>query len=175
MAQRPQAAPLFLILAAAIVWHGSTERMLLAVYGVSGFLVELIGSHTGFPFGSYRYTAALGPALFGVPLSMMAAWVVLLAFARDLAARATAHRRVRVLLGSIAMTAFDLLIDPVATAVLGYWQWRNAGPWFGIPLSNFTGWFAVSALMLGYPRRSPTPTVIGFSILLFFAFMAVTP
>ena len=31
--------------------------------------------------------------------------------------------------------------DPVWSTVLRGWVWRDGGPWFGVPLSNYLGWY----------------------------------
>src|SRR6266704_834612 len=49
----------------------------------------------------------------------------------------------------LALT-IDLSMDAIAIR-LGFWTWRQAGPWFGVPLGNFYAWFIV---------------VFGFSLLL---------
>ncbi|MDG2233112.1 MAG: carotenoid biosynthesis protein, partial [Ilumatobacter sp.] len=43
-------------------------------------------------------------------------------------------------LGSAAMTAWDLFLDPQMVGE-GYWAWARRGLYRGIPLSNFGGWF----------------------------------
>jgi uncharacterized membrane protein len=50
------ASPLFLVLTAAIVTIESAERWALAIYAAFGFLVEVVGVHTGVPFGGYVYS-----------------------------------------------------------------------------------------------------------------------
>jgi len=62
-------------------------------------------------------------------------------------------------LGAAALTAWDLFLDPQMLR-LGLWTWAEAGPYRGVPLSNFAGWLLVSLLvmavirgMLGAPGR----------------------
>lgn len=173
------AAPLFLLLAAAAaaLAGGRGAWLAVALFGAGGFLAELVGVHAGFPFGAYRYTAALAPSLESVPLAIACAWIVLLSFARDLAWRWTRRPAVAVLAGAAVMTAFDLLLDPVAAGPLGYWRWLHGGPWFGVPLLNFAGWFVVSAVLLaaaGKPRgTSGVTAAVGWSVAAFFAIAAL--
>ncbi|GAA5183894.1 hypothetical protein GCM10023322_24190 [Rugosimonospora acidiphila] len=47
---------------------------LVVVAGAGGLAVEALGVRTGFPFGRYAYSGALGPRLFGVPLVIPLAW-----------------------------------------------------------------------------------------------------
>ena len=43
-------------------------------------------------------------------------------------------------LGGLVMTAWDLVMDPIMVAG-GHWVWDIQGPYFGIPLQNFLGWW----------------------------------
>src|SRR5690606_3788644 len=141
------AGPLFLFLAFSLALLPASRALrgwlLLAALG--GFAAELLGLHTGLLFGSYSYGSALGPKLFGVPLSIAAAWGVLMAGA---ASHAMHSRDLRgPFCGALWMVAADLLIDPLASGPLGYWQWPGGGAYFGVPLHNFLGWFTVSLLL----------------------------
>ena len=57
---------------------------------------------------------------------------------RDGAVGSTAATRIA--LGSAALTAWDLFLDPQMVGE-GYWAWARRGVYRGIPLSNFLGWF----------------------------------
>ena len=57
------------------------------------WLVEFIGSHTGFPFGRYSYTPVLQPQLGGVPLLIPLAWLMMLPPAWGVAALVTGSDR----------------------------------------------------------------------------------
>ena len=113
----------------------------------------------------------------GVPVAIACAWLVLLLFARDLASRITGQRWRAVATGAAIMTAFDLLIDPVAADILHYWKWEQQGIFFGVPPENFVGWFAVSALLLAAvpPAQKPSNALAacGASLIVFFALIAV--
>jgi putative membrane protein len=79
------------------------------------------------------------------------------------------------------MTAIDLLIDPLAAGALHYWRWLEPGAYYGIPLENFLGWFAVSWLIFALlklvsadvERPAPGAAAIGLSMLLFFTCIAL--
>ena len=98
---------------------------------------------TGFPFGRYAYTRALQPQVAHVPAIVPLAW-----FALGLPAREAAHAALgarstpatRIALGSAALTAWDLFLDPQMVGE-GYWEWAERGVYRGIPLSNYLGWF----------------------------------
>ena len=160
------ASPAFLFTAGAIALLSvpSQWKELLGAAAV-GFVAEIIGVKTGYPFGGYIYTGTLAPSLFGVPLAIACAWMVLFAFVRQLTRN--------IWIAAALLTATDLLIDPLASGVLGFWKWSVPGPYFGVPLSNFAGWFVVSLLMFAINRRvverSVSQQVLGVSVLLFFA------
>jgi putative membrane protein len=44
-------------------------------------------------------------------------------------------------LASFVMVMWDLCIDPGSSTILGAWTWRDGGGYFGVPLSNFLGWY----------------------------------
>lgn len=122
---------------------GPAGRALGAVAAATG-LVEKVGTATGRPFGHYGYTGALRPQVAGIPVVVPLAW-----FAMAVPARETAHavlgvrstRLARIVLGSAALTAWDLFLDPQMVGE-GYWAWRRTGRYRGIPATNFVGWFA---------------------------------
>ncbi len=65
------------------------------------------------------------------------------------------------------LTTCDLLLDPLATSVEA-WTWAEKGIYFGIPLLNFIGWFAVAMVIylayLGLQALSrPTDNASPFS------------
>lgn len=112
--------------------------------------VERIGTRTGVPFGRYGYSQALQPQVAHVPVIVPLAW-----FGMGLPAREAAHAALgdrstpatRIALGSAAMTAWDLFLDPQMVGE-GYWAWARRGAYRGIPLSNFAGWFATGLAIM---------------------------
>jgi putative membrane protein len=163
-------APLFLALASLlVVFSNPRDWRACAISFTAGFVAEAAGVATGYPFGAYSYTGALAPTLLGVPLVVAGAWMILIAWVRQLA--------IPIWAGAIAMTLFDLVIDPLSANTLGYWKWSYPGPYYGVPLSNFAGWFCVSFLILAIlrtrPPRSPGVMLTGCSILIFFALVGL--
>ena len=107
---------------------------------LAGWGAELLGSHTGFPFGSYSYAGAPGPLLLGVPLIVPLGW-----FALTLAATRLAGGR-PVLAGGL-LALWDVGLEPLMTTQ-GFWTWSDPHPlWAGAPLQNFLGWWAVGGLI----------------------------
>jgi len=116
-----------------------------------GFLFEYLGVTFGWIFGSYYYTNT-SPLFFNkLPLATPFSWafMVYVCYTTSvyilqplLQASASALFLVPIYTGLLCVT-LDLLIDPVATdpRIRG-WIWLKTGRYFGIPLSNFIGWFA---------------------------------
>ena len=138
----------------AIAQHGLRRAvaMLMASFAIA-LTLEYLGSSYGFLFGEYDYTDRLWPKLLGkVPAIIPIAWFMMLypswATAGYLLTcfRLTAvpMPAARVGIAALAMTAWDLSLDPRMVAD-GNWVWRTAGPYFGIPLSNYAGWFVTAA------------------------------
>lgn len=38
---------------------------------------------------------------------------------------------------------WDLTVDPISSTLQGLWIWTYPGSYFGVPISNFFGWFLV--------------------------------
>jgi len=109
---------------------------------IFGYLLELIGVKTGFPFGSYEYHETLGIKLFDVPLVIGINWFILSYCFSNLVANYIKTIIVSALVGSLLMTFFDVIIEPVAIK-LDYWQWKNNT----IPIANYLSWFVAGAII----------------------------
>jgi uncharacterized membrane protein len=119
---------------------------LLATTALVSFLFEALGVATGWVYGPYHYTDRLGPRLLGVPFLIPLAWFLMAypsyLFAEMLSPVTSPARRslwVATLSGLI-MTSWDLVMDPQMVHG-GHWVWEVEGPYFGIPLRNFWGWW----------------------------------
>ncbi len=173
-------APFFLFLAGILVVRAADARLRfrLVSVGLIGTAAELVGVHTGFPFGGYHYTDAIFPLAAGVPLVMMCAWMVLAGFVHQVVAMLQLPRTLSVLLFAGLLTSIDLVIDPLAAGPLEYWIWDATGAYYGIPVTNFAGWFLVSlviAVVMGsYCTHNSMHWFVGYSITTFFAILAVT-
>jgi putative membrane protein len=158
--------------ASATAWLGPRAGglLLLGAAGL-GLLAEALGVATGWPFGTYRYAATLGPRLLGVPLVVPLAWTMMaypaLLAARRLASGRTAavpRRIVVALLGGWTLAAWDLFLDPQMVTA-GHWAWAYPAPSLpgvaDVPLTNTAGWLfvgtALTALLDALLPRSPTP------------------
>ncbi len=153
----PWIATLTILCAAALVLVSlpAGERRWAALAGVGGFAAELLGVHFHFPFGvDYRYTDRLALQVASVPVALAGCWVILLCYAREMAAGVAGSPWSGVVVQAAWMMAIDLVLDPVATRVMGLWEWGAGGAWYGVPLNNFAWWFAVS-LCLAAVQRPP--------------------
>lgn len=172
------AAPTFLFVAAFVVLLASESRIivLLLAAGVVGLLSEIVGVHTGYPYGRYFYTETMKPLLFDVPLVMLAAWIILPAYIQQLLLTVRLPKIMRVLLSAAVLAFIDLLIDPVAIGPMNFWVWRDHGPYYGIPTLNFIGWFIVGVIIFSFLNRSTCEnrwhTYVGTSVILFFTCIA---
>jgi len=159
-----QAGAVFSILYTA--WGGRQTVRIAAIVTMVTFAAEALGSHTGFPFGRYDYTERLQPQLFHVPLLIPLAWFMM---APSAWAVANHYRRKSwqfIVVSALALVAWDLLLDPQMVH-WDLWQWESAGLYFGIPLSNYAGWFLVAVILtwLVRPRNLPLiPLLIVFTV-----------
>jgi putative membrane protein len=149
-------------------WGGVRTGAAAAVVAVSTAAIEQVGSRRGLPFGRYHYTPALRPQAGGVPAIVPLAWFAMAVPARETAHAALGSRSTpatRVALGAMALTAWDLFLDPQMVGE-GYWRWQRRGVYRGIPLSNFAGWLATSAAVMValeplLPPGDPDPAMVG--------------
>jgi putative membrane protein len=121
------------------------RRALVGVVGLAAYAyaVELVGIHTGVPYGEFAYGVDLGPMVGGVPLALPVFFLPLVGNAFLLCLLllgSLAERTVIRLLAVIGLViAMDLVLDPGAVA-LGFWRYLGAGAFHGVPLSNYAGW-----------------------------------
>lgn len=154
-----------------VIWHAQATkgwRRAFAMFALSfviAFTAEALGVNYGLVFGRYFYTERLGIRLFGVPFLAALAWEPILYAAYSItdilvpthAYHAGSLRR-RLpsylwlsLVGALATTAWDMMIDPIAVNG-GWWVWQEGGPYVpyvehGVPIDNFTGWLGVAFII----------------------------
>jgi uncharacterized membrane protein len=155
--------------------HGTMRyrlRGILVFFAISlivGNAMENIGVSTGFPFGHYYFTAVMGPKIMNVPIMLGLAylgmgylsWTLARVILGDVQAPLDGKRVVFVpLVAGFIMLAWDLAMDPIWGTVLRAWVWQRGGAYFGVPISNFVGWyltvFVIFQLFAIYLRRWPT-------------------
>ncbi|TLS36141.1 carotenoid biosynthesis protein [Pseudalkalibacillus caeni] len=120
---------------------------------IISILAEGLGVHYGLLFGSYDYNADFGLKLFGVPLAIGFAWVMVISTTHVIAGCITdgfqrkgklIHGLVYSVTGAILAVVMDLILDPVAFVVKEYWIWEGESIYYNIPLQNFFGWFMLA-------------------------------
>lgn len=133
------------------------------------WLAEFASTRIGVPFGLYHYTGTtVGQELYiaNVPF-MDSLSFTFLAYAAFCLARVILKGRA-VSLGTLAivsgllMMLLDVVIDPLAVRgdrwFLGrIFYYPDGGAYFGVPLTNFGGWWLVGALAVGGYLCSDTP------------------
>src|SRR2546426_7379048 len=125
------------------------------------WLAEFASTRIGVPFGLYHYTGTTrGQEIYvdNVPLmdSLSFTFLAYAAFCLArvvLAGRAVSRVRLAIVSG-LLMMLLDVVIDPLAVRggrwFLGYiFYYPEGGVYFGVPLTNFAGWWIVGALGVG--------------------------
>ena len=136
--------------------HGSVNYrfrdvlVFAAITLVVSNIFENMSILTGFPFGHYYYTDGLGPKLFLVPILIGPAYLGTGYLSWTLARVILGATEQRLpgnfiftvpVLASFIMVAWDLSFDPLASTIEHLWIWQEGGNYFGVPFSNYMGWF----------------------------------
>jgi len=181
----PGGTPLLVIIALQVLLpltfaliHGSNRYgikgalVFLGLFLLVGNIFENLGVLTGFPFGHYTFTDAMGPKIFQVPILLGVAYVGMGYLSWTLALLITDERRSSLsgsnvfivpVVASFIMVAWDLSTEPVWSTMARCWTWRDGGAYFGAPVSNFLGWyltvFVFYQLFAIYVRRRSNPSI----------------
>jgi len=122
----------------------------VAITVVVGGVFEYVGVRAGFPFGHYYFTDLMGPKLSGVPILLGLAyvgmgylsWMLAVVIFGGIQSPISGSRVVTLpLLAAVIMVAWDLFLDPVWSTILHAWIWVDGGAYFGVPVTNFLGWY----------------------------------
>jgi putative membrane protein len=150
---------------------------------VSNFF-ENLSISTGFPFGHYHYTGHpqlihvpihIGPIYFGLGYICWQVANTLLdeADSRLGGSSGSVAGRVEVvalpMLAAALMTMFDLGNDSIASTVKRIWVWERGGGVFGVPYTNYLGWWFVTYVFfqifaLYLVKRQPASTSASASV-----------
>lgn len=146
-----------------LAWGFRRTAIAFVVIAIVTFLMEYIGSTTDFPFGAYDYTPLLQPQIGGVPLAIPLAWFMMLPPSWAIAylilrqnIATPARRALFVLISALAITAWDLYLDPQMVG-WGFWVWENPSGYFGIPWVNFFGWILTGMIVTALVRPTQLP------------------
>ncbi len=126
-------------------WLGKNS-WILAVMALFAMTIETFAIITGFPYSAFEYGTLTGGKIGVVPWTVGFSWVPILLFAW-LLVKNYKSIWIRIGLGAILMTIFDLVLDPGATA-LGFWIWESSEGFYNVPWMNFFGWIVSSIIGL---------------------------
>jgi uncharacterized membrane protein len=101
-------------------------------------------------FENYTYPAARFVDVAGIPLAIGLGWSVVLYAGYETARRWEIAPPARAAFVALFVLHVDLALDAIAIRFepVGFWTWTPAGAYFGVPLGNFFGWFAVGFLFV---------------------------
>jgi uncharacterized membrane protein len=141
-------------------WLGRGARTALGVLllvTVTAVVLEAVGLATGYPYGRYTYSDALGPTLLGVPFLVPLAWLMMAWPSRVLAERLTrgvrsGRRRIaRIGTAGAVFAGWDVVLDPQMVQA-GYWTWADPSPGLPgidtVPLTNLVGWLLAGGVLM---------------------------
>ena len=147
-----------LILTVFAFYHGFYRygwgRLLLmfAIVFATGWIFESLSIATGFPFGHYEYSDLLGQKLGTVPVAIMPAyfsmgfisWTIatILHSKTDNSIKGSELFSMP-LTAAFIMSSWDMTGDPQWSSIIGRWTWFDGGEYFGVPFTNYLGWFFV--------------------------------
>jgi putative membrane protein len=123
-------------------WLGASRASLILLsMSVLPTLVEAAAVLTGFPYGAFHYSDALGYKVLNVvPWSVAFAYLPILLGSYAVAKALDGGSRLRAAaMSSLLVVAVDLVVDPGAVAQ-GLWVWVEDGAYYGVPLINYGGW-----------------------------------
>lgn len=133
-----------------------------------GFVIEVIGTNSGYPFGAYSYSSILGPMLLSTPLMLGLLWWVLIRSWFDISRHLTNKIWGRSLITGVGMVTMDFFIEPVAIE-LNFWQWEEVA----VPVENYVAWFLLSVIFARITASGDSPNKLSRwvlpTLLIFFA------
>jgi putative membrane protein len=154
--------------------HGS---ILYGVRGMSvftslcvgvGAMCEMLSLRTGIPFGHYHFTDLMGPRFLQVPVLLVLAYLGIGYTSWVLSLLILGYRNKPLngqgvialpLLAAFIMLLWDLSMEAIWSTIDRAWIWHNGGSFYGVPLSNFLGWYFAAwlsyQLFALYSRANP--------------------
>jgi putative membrane protein len=174
-----QVMPVLMVVGHASLSKGWRRGVFLAsTCFLLGCFAEIFGVRYGLLFGGHYTYLDVDVSYFGVPLIIPVFWVIfiytshclintfLLFLGRKKPARGDRGGLGRlaalVALDGVLVVIIDIIMDPIMVKA-GKWEWADGGPYFGVPLGNFLGWFILACIASGsfraleYVRPRPEP------------------
>ena len=127
---------------------------LLAVGTLISLAAELIGTSTGLPFGPYSYTTMLGYRIAGlVPFPIPLSWFYMIYCSLAICGRILPARDsewsklIWAATGGLVLAAWDVSMDPAMSFATAHWIWHVSGSYYGMPWSNWFGWWLTGTII----------------------------
>ncbi len=143
---------------------------------IIGNIYENTSIATGFPFGNYYYTDQLGPKFIFTPVIINVAYFQMLYLSWTVAhvvidnySNAVRGKMIFIqpLIATFIMVMWDMVIDPHMSTVHHHWIWKEGGAYWGVPLSNYLGWYLcvytmyqVFAIYISRQKDISTPDIV---------------
>ncbi|MFZ5364026.1 MAG: carotenoid biosynthesis protein [Patescibacteria group bacterium] len=158
---------------------------------------EFIGANLANNFeGYYQYSDFLGWKFLNIPLLIIFMWTAIIYLSYQVSEHITNFRFTKqthflqkfwvsfwcALLTSLIVVAWDFALEPLAIG-MGWWSWLRPGEYFGVPISNFLGWMAISFSVvflykIFFERERPEEAnlfdyapAIGYALICFFTIL----
>ena len=131
-------------------WRGAL--LFAATAFVIALALENLSIATGVPFGFFSHTDQFGAKIGQVPAAVALGYFMYGYPAWLLARLVTGSATGRIalltpLVAAFVVTQFDLAHDPIGSTVQGYWHYRHATGFNGVPLTNFLGWLVTATVI----------------------------
>jgi len=157
--------------------YGIKNILILIGIGMAvSLFYEAMSIATGFPYSGFHYTEIFGPKLFGFPLIVMVGygvsiytfWTVTGSLIGNYNNKLRGANIVLVpILAAFLFTSWDYALDPIMASINGAYIWDNHGSYFGIPFSNYLGWYLCTysiyqffALVVYRKTKLDVPTIM---------------
>jgi putative membrane protein len=160
--------PIFLAILTAIVLlvqdlPPRRKAAMVLIVVISGFLVELIGIHSGLIFGNYTYGSVMGYKIWGVPLTIGLTWLLVTLSAWNIVQYGKIPKAQKFILAGMLVVTLDLVLEQFAISA-GLWAWSGGE----IPIYNYVCWFLVGQMYFGlynYLFKKFIPSIFVASLL----------
>jgi putative membrane protein len=149
-----------------IAYHRGSEDLkslfIFFMIFMASFIIEALGVNTGTIFGHYRYGSSLGVKLFNTPVIIGLNWALLTYITASIFEKYSFSGIYKILLASMAMLAYDIILEQVAPS-LNMWHWQNNKA----PLQNYLAWFIIAIAFHAVFRLFKIKTLNNLSIYLY--------
>jgi len=143
----PFAVPAAILLLVAPTFLGVLKRRglvkgiaIIGLLALFALAYETLAIKTGYPHGGLSYGDTTGSKLFGTtPWTIGLIYPVTVLGLYWLARKITSTGGV-VVLSALFATGLNVIIGPALT-FMDVWKWESSGPFYGLPLLSFAGWF----------------------------------